>query len=364
MAPLRFAILGAAAIAPNALVKPAAADPTVEVVAVAARSRERAQAFADRHGIPRVHDTYDDVLADPEIDAVYNPLPNGLHGRWTVAALRAGKHVLCEKPFTANADEARAVAEVARASDRVVMEAFHWRYHPLAARVLEIVRSGEIGELRHVAASFCFPLPRKGDIRWSIPLAGGALMDAGCYPVHMVRTVAGTEPEVISATSSEGWGGVDRATSARLRFPALDADAGADGDGDDGAGVAEGGAAGDGAGGAGSGGAGPTGAITCSMWSHRLAAIWLRAEGSEGTLKVRNPLMPHLFGRIAVTARGATRRERPWPGTTYSYQLSAFTAAVREGTPFPTGVDDAVANMAVIDAIYRAAGVEPRQPTP
>lgn len=100
------------------------------------------------------------------------------------------------------------------------------------------------------------------------------------------------------------------------------------------------------------------------MWSHRLAAIWLRAEGSEGTLKVRNPLMPHLFGRIAVTARGTTRRERPWPGTTYSYQLSAFTAAVREGAPFPTGVDDAVANMAVIDAIYRAAGVEPRQPTP
>ncbi len=334
MAPLRFAILGAAAIAPNALVKPAAADPTVEVLAVAARSRERAQAFADRHGIPRVHDTYDDVLADPEVDAVYNPLPNGLHGRWTVAALRAGKHVLCEKPFTANADEARAVAEVARASDRVVMEAFHWRYHPLAARVLEIVRSGEIGELRHVAASFCFPLPRKGDIRWSIPLAGGALMDAGCYPIHMVRTVAGTEPEVVSATSSEGWGGVDRATSAQLRFPALGA------------------------------GSGPTGAITCSMWSHRLAAIWLRAEGSEGTLKVRNPLMPHLLGRITVAAGGTTRRERKWPGTTYSYQLSAFAAAVREGAPFPTGVDDAVANMAVIDAIYRAAGVEPRQPTP
>lgn len=358
MAPLRFAVLGAAAIAPNALIGPAGADPTVEVLAVAARSRDRAQAFADRHGIPRVHDSYDDVLADPDVDAVYNPLPNGLHGHWTVAALRAGKHVLCEKPFTANADEARAVAEVARSSGRVVMEAFHWRYHPLAARVLEIVRSGEIGELRHVAASFCFPLPRKGDIRWSLPLAGGALMDAGCYPVHMVRTVAGTEPEVTSAASSEGWGGVDRATRAQLRFPALDAG------GAGGAGAAVEAAEAAGGGGALGAGAGPTGAITCSMWSHRLAAIWLRAEGSDGVLKVRNPLMPRLFGSIAVKAGGTTRRERPWPGTTYSYQLSAFTAAVRDGAPFPTGVDDAVANMAVIDAIYRAAGVVPRQPTP
>jgi predicted dehydrogenase len=335
MPPLRFAILGAAAIAPNALVKPAAADHSAEVLAVAARDRSRADAFALRHGIPRVHDSYEDLLADPEVDAVYNPLPNGLHGRWTLAALEAGKHVLCEKPFTANADEARTVAAAARASDRVVMEAFHWRYHPLAARVIEIVRSGEIGELRHVSASFCFPLPRKGDIRWSMPLAGGALMDAGCYPIHMVRSVVGTEPDVESATSAEGWGGVDRATSASFRFAAP-------------AGASE----------------GPTGTITCSMWSHRLVAIWLRAEGTEGSVRVRNPLMPHLLGSVKVTAGGTSRRERPWPGTTYSHQLAAFVAAVQDGAPFPTGVDDAVANMAVIDAIYRAAGREPHQPTP
>jgi len=164
-------------------------------------------------------------------------------------------------------------------------------------------------------------------------------MDVGCYPVHMVRTVAGTEPEVTSAVSATGWGGVDRATSAELRFPAGP--------------------------GPGSGsGEGLTGAITCSMWSHRLAAIWLRVEGTEGTLKVRNPLMPHLFGQIKVTAGGRTRRERHWSGTTYSYQLAAFVAAVRDGAPFPTGVDDAVANMAVIDAVYRAAGREPNRPTP
>lgn len=329
MPPLRFGILGAAAIAPNALIKPAATSSGAEVVAVAARDRDRATAFAAKHHIDRVHDTYEALLDDPDVDAVYNPLPNGLHGRWTVAALEAGKHVLCEKPFTANADEARAVAEVARGTDRVLMEAFHWRYHPMTARLLEIVRSGELGELRHVAGAFCFPLPRKGDIRWSVPLAGGALMDAGCYPIHWVRTVVGTEPEVVSAESDEGWGGVDRATRARLAFPD-----------------------------------GPTGEVTCSMWSRRVAAIWLRVEGSEGVLKARNPLMPPLLGRLKVQTAAGTRVEKPWPGTTYSHQLTAFVAAVRDGTPFPTGVDDAIANMAVIDAIYRAAGREPNQPTP
>lgn len=336
MSALRFGVLGAAAIAPNALVKPAAASPDAEVLAVAARDRTRAEAFAARHGIPRVHDRYEDLLADPEIDAIYNPLPNGLHGHWTVAALEAGKHVLCEKPFTANADEARAVAEVARGTDRVLMEAFHWRYHPLAARLIEIVGGGEIGELRHVAGSFCFPLPKKGDIRWSVPLAGGALMDAGCYPVHWVRTMAAAagagEPEVVSAACDEGWGGVDRATRATLAFP--------------------------------DGPTGATGAITCSMWSRRVAAIWLRIEGSEGTIKVRNPLMPPLLGRIAVQTSSGRRVEKPWPGTTYSHQLAAFVAAVRDGAPFPTDVDDAIANMVVIDAVYRAAGRRPNQPTP
>lgn len=333
---IRFGVLGAAAIAPNALVKPAAASPDAEVVAVAARDRSRAEAFASRHRVPRVHETYEDLLADPEVDAVYNPLPNGLHGHWTVAALQAGKHVLCEKPFTANAAEARAVAEVARGTDRVLMEAFHWRYHPLAARLIEIVRSGEIGELRHVAGSFCFPLPKKGDIRWSVPLAGGALMDAGCYPVHWVRTMAAAagagEPAVVSAECDEGWGGVDRATRATLAFP--------------------------------DGPTGATGAVTCSMWSRRVAAIWLRIEGSEGTIKVRNPLMPPLLGRIAVQTPVGRRVEKPWPGTTYVHQLGAFVAAVRDGTPFPTDVDDAIANMAVIDAIYLAAGRQPNQPTP
>src|SRR3954453_3465142 len=132
MAPLRIGILGAARIAPAALIKPARRVDEVEVAAVAARDRVKAERFASKHGIPTVHDSYESLLDDPTIDAIYNPLPNGLHGRWTIAALEAGKHVLCEKPFTANADEAEQVAEVEAATGLVAMEAFHYRYHPLA----------------------------------------------------------------------------------------------------------------------------------------------------------------------------------------------------------------------------------------
>ena len=149
MEPLRIGTLGAARITPAALCKPAARLPGAEVVAVAARDEGRAQKFAAKHGIATVHGSYEALLADRNVEAVYNPLPNGLHGKWTLAALAAGKHVLCEKPFTANAEEAEQVAAAASASGLVVMEAFHYRYHPLVTRLLEIVRD-ELGPIRRV----------------------------------------------------------------------------------------------------------------------------------------------------------------------------------------------------------------------
>src|SRR2546430_2655715 len=168
MDPLRFGCLGAARIAPNALVTPAKASADAELRAIAARDPSRAAVFAERHGIPVVHKTYEALLADDDVDAVYNPLPNGLHAKWTLMALDAGKHVLCEKPFTANAPEAERVAAAAEGTDRVVMEAFHWRYHPLAAEALDIVGSGELGEVRRVEAALCFPLFKRDDIRWQL----------------------------------------------------------------------------------------------------------------------------------------------------------------------------------------------------
>ena len=320
MEPLRIGCLGAARIAPAALIKPARATAGVEAYAVAARDRARAQAFAAKHGIPVVHDSYDALIADERIDAVYNPLPNGLHAIWTLKALAAGKHVLCEKPFTANEEEARKVA-AAVPEGLVVMEAFHWRYHPLAARVLEIIGSGELGEIRHVEAALCFPLPKFNDIRWQLDLAGGALMDAGCYPVSMVRTFAGAEPTVTSAEAKEHSPGVDRYVRADLAF--------ADG---------------------------RTGRITTSMWSARLLDLRAKVVGSSATLKVFNPTTPHMYNRLTV----GRRHERVSGGPTYSYQLEAFRAAVREGAPILTPPVWSIANMAVIDAIYRAAGLPVR----
>jgi predicted dehydrogenase len=325
---VRFGTLGAAAITPLALVRPAKKVPEATVLAVAARDADRARSFASKQGIPRVHGSYDELLADPDVDAVYNPLPNSLHGVWTKRALAAGKHVLCEKPFTANAAEAADVAAAAAATDRVVMEAFHWRYHPMAERVLAIVRDGELGELRHVEASVCFPLLKRGDIRWRAGLAGGATLDAGCYAVNMVRAVAGSEPEVVDAIALTTGGGVDRALTGRLRFP-------------------------DGA----------TGTVTCSLLSRRVLSIGLRAKGTKGELRAFNPLMPRLFGSIRVRAGGRRRRERASRDSTYELQLRAFVAAVLDGTAFPTTVDDAVRNMTVIDQLLVAAGLQPGQPS-
>jgi predicted dehydrogenase len=327
MTGVRIGILGAARIAPNALIKPAGATDDVTIAAVAARDRARASTFAARQGIPTVHDDYARLLADPTLDAIYNPLPNGLHGRWTIAALDAGKHVLCEKPLTANADEARQVAEVARRTGLVVMEAFHYRYHPVALRMLEIVTSGQLGELRHVEAAFCFPLPRFADIRYRFDLAGGALMDAGCYAVHMVRTLGGGEPDVVSAKAKLHGTDVDRAMRAELRFPG-----------------------------------GHTGRIRCSMWSSDLLRISARAVGTEGEMRVRNPLAPQLGHRIAVRTATGRRTERLSRRPSYAYQLDAFVGAIRHGEPVVTDPADSIGTMTVIDAIYRAAGLPIRQP--
>jgi predicted dehydrogenase len=326
--PLRIGILGAARIAPSAVINPAKENADVVVAAVAARDASRARAFAAKHGIPRVHETYDALIADPDLDAVYNPLPNGLHGRWTRAAVAAGKHVLCEKPFTANAAEAREIAEVAANSDRVVMEAFHYRYHPLSRRVEEIIASGELGKLTRVEAALCFPLPRFSDIRYNYSLAGGATMDAGCYAVHMVRTFGGSTPEVIAAHAKLRDPRIDRAMTAELRFAG-----------------------------------GHTGRVRCSMWSTRLLQIDAKVVGDEGELHVLNPVLPHLFHRLTVRSADGKRAERFPRRASYAYQLDAFAAAVLRGEPIKTTPQDAIENMTVIDAIYRAAGLPLREPS-
>jgi predicted dehydrogenase len=322
---IRIGILGAARIAPSAVIKPARNVGEAVIGAVAARDRNRADAFAAKHGIPKVRDSYAALLADPEIDAIYNPLPNGLHAEWTIAALEAGKHVLCEKPFTANTKEAEDVAAVATRTGLVVMEAFHYRYHPLAHRMREIVDSDELGPIRRVETALCFPLPKFSDIRYQYDLAGGATMDVGTYTVHMARLLGREEPEVVSAEARLRTPDVDRAMRAELKFPS-----------------------------------GHTGRITCSMWSKWVIQTYARVTGDRGELHVINPTSPQLWHRMRVKSGGKTRTEKFPSKPTYEYQLEAFCAAVLRGEPTLTPPSDSIANMRVLDAIYVAAGMTPR----
>jgi predicted dehydrogenase len=271
-----------------------------------------------------VFDTYADLLADPDIDAIYNPLPNGLHAEWTIAALEAGKHVLCEKPFTANANEAEKVAAVATRTGLVVMEAFHYRYHPLAQRMAGLVHGGELGRIRRVETAVCFPLPRFSDIRYDFGLAGGALMDAGCYAVHCLRLLAPGDPAVLTANALtlRRDRRVDRAMTAQFRLPG-----------------------------------GAAGQVRASLWSSALLRVRARVTGERGTLRVTNFVTPQRGSRFTVTVDGRRRRERFGGESSYVHQLRAFAAAVRGEPANLTPPSDSVATMSLIDDIYTAAGL-------
>jgi predicted dehydrogenase len=319
---LRIGVLGAARIVPTALLAPARAVPEVTIAAVAARDEGRARAFAARHRIPRAIAGYDALVDDPAIDAVYVPLPNALHCAWTLRALAAGKHVLCEKPLASNAAEAQEMAAAAARAGRVLMEAFHWRYHPLAERMVRLATDGTLGRVERIETSMCVPLPLPGNIRYDYALGGGATMDTGCYAVHMLRHLAGAEPRVTRAEARLSSPHVDRAMEAEVAF--------ADG---------------------------RTGRIRCSLFSARLLDISARVVGDRGELYVLNPVAPQYYHRLVLRTAEGKRVERVPGRSTYEHQLRAFAQAAANGGRVVTSPQDAVANMRVIDAVYEAAGL-------
>ncbi len=330
---LRWGLLGAARISPAAIVDPARAVGH-RLVAIAARERPRAEAFAREYGVETVHDSYESVIEASDVDAIYNPLPHGLHGYWNRRALAAGKHLLAEKPFAANADEAFEVAETARASGVVVMEAFHYYYHPVANRMRELMASGEVGDVRRVEASFTIPPPAPNDLRWDLRLAGGATMDLGCYCLHALRSFApwaGGEPAIVRAHAvvREGLPEVDEQLEAEFLFPS-----------------------------------GIEGIARCRMAGPARSAT-LRLIGTRGEAIATEFVEPHLDDRVIVQSYGRKRTEHLGTCPTYRYQLNAFSAALDSECPsVATGVDDAVRNMQLIDQCYIAAGLHPRLPTP
>lgn len=324
MEPLRIGILGAARITENALVIPAQLTGH-QLGAVAARSRDRAVEHAAAHGIERVLDSYREVVEDPDIDVIYNPLPNGLHGPWNVEALRAGKHVLSEKPSASNAEEARRVRDVAASSTGRFMEAFHYRYHPVMKRMIELAGSGELGTVEHVEVSMGFPLGNPEDPRWIFDLAGGALMDVGCYAVHGLRSmgaVLGGEPalEQATAVASAHDERVDQELSATLSYPS-----------------------------------GATGNFHASFVLPEMA-FTMKINGSSGFAFAHNFCIASLDDRISVTVGKEKRVENLGVKSSYTHQLEAFVAHIRDGSPIYSGADDAVVQSEFMDACYTAAG--------
>ena len=319
---IRFGILGAAAIAPRALVHPCLDEPRAAVHAIAARDRARAETYAKFAHIPHVFDHYQAVLDQPKIDAIYVPLPISLHREWTINALRAGKHVLCEKSFAANAVEAQDMARVAADTGRVLMEAFHYRYHPVFIRAKEIYDSGVLGTITEIRATFHVPVGDPNNIRMNYATGGGVTMDIGCYPISWVRHISGEEPSDVTARAEVGPPYVDVMLDATLRLPS-----------------------------------GVVAHTSGDMRANATIKTELVVIGELGTLTVENPVAPQMGHQLRVATSAGTTTERLDRRPTFAYQLDAFIDAVDNGAPLLTGADDAVKQMRVIDRCYRAAGL-------
>ncbi|KAH0582811.1 hypothetical protein H2248_010719 [Termitomyces sp. 'cryptogamus'] len=357
--PLNFGILGAATIAPIAIVTPAKNHEETIIYAVAARDKAKATAFAKKYDIEKAYggpNGYQELIDDPEIDAIYNPLPNGLHYEWTMKALAAGKHVLLEKPSADTAEETRQMFDFAEKKGLVLLEAFHYRFHPAIQRVKAIIDSKELGAIKHISASLAIPKgmgPKTSDIRYNFTLGGGSLMDMGCYTLNVIRYLSSSNPtSVISAEHSiftpvnspaSFKPNIDRGTTAMLALPKN-----------------------------------ATASLKCDLAMPLkygfippmpLVNATITLEGGE--IEIYNFVMPTLYHSIKVTTKDANKKikttvekvytfadgkmegkgEAWW--TTYRFQLEAFVDRIKGRTP-QTWVDkdDSIANMHWIEQIY------------
>ena len=308
------------------MVTPAREVDGVSLDVIAARDTARAKEFAEMHGIHRVSEHYQAVIDDPDIDAVYIALPISAHAEWAIAALEAGKHVLCEKSLCQNAREAERMKRAAEASGRVLMDAFHYRYHPMFEAAKHCVGSGELGAIKHIDARFHVKGPvSPHDIRKIYDLGGGVTMDIGCYPLSWLRHLMGEEPDVLSVEAKEDPADVDVALAADLRFPS-----------------------------------GATGRISGRMDECSRFCAAVSISGEAGQLSLVNPLVPQLGHRYQLRKGGEVIDQTFDQKTTYAYQLEAFLAATQGKASNLTDAEDGLKQMQLIDAVYARGGLRLR----
>ena len=313
---MRLGLLSTANIN-RAILAGAARTGRVDVVAVASRDAGRADAYAAEHGIATAHGSYEALLADPDVEAVYISLPNGMHHEWTMRALSAGKHVLCEKPYTRHPHEAEEAFDAADAAGLVLAEAFMYRHHPQTATVARLVADGAIGRLCAVKTTFTFPLHDLSDVRALPELDGGALMDVGCYCVSGIRLLAG-EPEHVRGEQVTGTTGIDMAFHGTLRC------------------------AGD-----------VVGQFEATFRSPQRQS--LEAVGEDGVLVVEAPWRVDWGGSVTLRRDGSTELVEVEEADAYTLELENLAAAIGGRAPALLGRADAVGQASAIDALYRSA---------
>src|SRR5271170_684647 len=326
MSKVVWGILSTANIAIKRVIPAILAGQRGSIAAIASRNVDRAAGIAARFGIPRSYGTYELLLADPEIEAVYNPLPNHLHVEWTVKALEAGKHVLCEKPIALNAAEAQAIVVARDRSGMRVMEAFMVRFHPQWQRVRTLVRAGRIGSVRTIQSAFVFMVLDPNNVRNRADIGGGALYDVGCYPIVTARYLYGSEPDrAIALIDRDPKLGVDRVTSGMLGFP---------------------------------GGGQLVFSSALQLAPYQRVVIL----GSEGRIEVLVPFTPQkehacrLIIDSATSLDGSSAEFEDFaPVDQYSVQCDLAATVFRNEAAQEFPIEDAIANMRVIDALYRSA---------
>jgi D-xylose 1-dehydrogenase (NADP+, D-xylono-1,5-lactone-forming) len=314
---LNWGILSTARIS-RALIPPLKASKRNQLLAVASRTQESADKYAAELKLSRAYGSYESLLADPEIDVIYNPLPNHLHAEWTIKAVEAGKHVLCEKPLALNVDEVDAIQSAAHEHGRIVAEAFMYRHHPQTLKVQELVKSGSLGTLKMIRGSFSFNLTHEGDIRLDPAMGGGSVWDIGCYPISYARSVLGKNPHEVFGWQVTGPTGIDETFVGQMQFD--------------------------------------HNILAQFDCSFVVPLRWfIEIVGSEGTLSIPSPFKPQTDEKIYLTRDDKTETIKIKGQELYLGEVEDMADAILLGHEPRVSLEDSRANVVVISALLESA---------